>query len=280
MIRLPLQCLVWGSVLTAVHTEPPTPCKQDQYYINDQCCDLCPPGMKLVNDCSKDVSTQCHPCGPDEFLGTLNRERHCHQHKYCEPNLGLQVQKNGTLKTDTTCICKKGQHCTSDACESCVPHSSCPPGFGVTEIATGVSDTVCKPCPVGFFSNVSSALEKCHPWTSCKTKDLAELKAGTSMTDAVCGPWSRMRALVVIPISLGILFAVLFVSAFISKVVKKPENKVPPGKGVRKDPEESFFLEDLPSFNPVAPVQETLHGCQPVTQEDGKESRISVQERL
>lgn len=30
----------------------------------------------------------------------------------------------------------------------------------------------------------------------------------------------------------------------------------------------------------IAPVQETLHGCQPVTQEDGKESRISVQERV
>lgn len=34
-----------------------------------------------------------------------------------------------------------------------------------------------------------------------------------------------------------------------------------------------------PGHNTAAPVQETLHGCQPVAQEDGKESRISVQER-
>lgn len=34
-----------------------------------------------------------------------------------------------------------------------------------------------------------------------------------------------------------------------------------------------------PAHNTAAPVQETLHGCQPVAQEDGKESRISVQER-
>lgn len=30
--------------------------------------------------------------------------------------------------------------------------------------ATGVSDTICEPCLVGF-SNVSSAYDKCHPWT-------------------------------------------------------------------------------------------------------------------
>lgn len=38
--------------------------------------------------------------------------------------------------------------------------------------ATGVSDTVCEPCPVGFFSKVSSALEKCHPWTRYKDSSL------------------------------------------------------------------------------------------------------------
>lgn len=37
-------------------------------------------------------------------------------------------------------------------------------------------------------------------------------------------------------------------------------------------------IEDYPGHNTAPPVQETLHGCQPVAQEDGKESRISVQE--
>lgn len=46
-----------------------------------------------------------------------------------------------------------------------------------------------------------------------------------------------------------------------------------------QDPVED--LEDFPVPLPsIAPVQETLHGCQPVTQEDGKESRISVQEKV
>jgi len=104
-----------------------------------------------------------------------------------------------------------------------------------------------------------------------------EIQAGTNKTDAVCGPPPRIRALVVIPITMGILLAVLLVSACVRKVAKEPENKV-----MGQDPVEDS-VEDLvyPVLaQSIAPVQETLHGCQPVTQEDGKESRISVQERV
>ncbi|XP_032275796.1 tumor necrosis factor receptor superfamily member 5 isoform X3 [Phoca vitulina] len=247
MVLLPLRCLFWGSLLTAVHPEH-TACREKQYLINSQCCNLCPPGEKLVNDCTETINTECTRCKTGEFLGTWNSERHCHQHKYCDPNLGLRVQREGTSETDTTCTCNEGLHCASNTCESCTLHSPCPPGLGVKWIATGVSDTICDPCPVGFFSNVSSALEKCHPWTSCETKGLMEIQAGTNKTDAVCG-----------------------------KVAKEPENKV-----MGQDPVEDS-VEDLvyPVLaQSIAPVQETLHGCQPVTQEDGKESRISVQERV
>ncbi|KAF4023713.1 hypothetical protein G4228_015228 [Cervus hanglu yarkandensis] len=143
----------------------------------------------------------------------------------------------------------------------------CPP-------ATGVSDTICEPCPAGFFSNVSSAFEKCHRWTSCERKGLVEQHAGTNKTDVVCGFQSRMRTLVVIPITMGVLFAVLLVSACISE--SPGGEALHPG---RQDPVETIDPEDLTGPQPPPPVQETLCWCQPVTQEDGKESRISVQER-
>ncbi|XP_047602490.1 tumor necrosis factor receptor superfamily member 5 isoform X2 [Lutra lutra] len=297
MVLLPLRCVFWGSLLTAVHPEY-TACREKQYPVNTQCCNLCPPGQKLVSDCTQTIDTECTHCKEGEFLGTWNSERHCHQHKYCDPNLGLRVQREGTSETDTTCTCHEGLHCTSEACESCTAHSLCPPGLGVKQIvplragqvvhcddecrlllpATEVSDTICDPCPVGFFSNVSSALEKCHPWTSCETKGLMEIQEGTNKTDVVCGPPPRMRALVVIPITMGILLAVLLVSACVRKVAKEPENKVM-WKDHREDPVED--VEEFPvPLHSIAPVQETLHGCQPVTQEDGKESRISVQERV
>uniref|UniRef100_G1SPC6 Tumor necrosis factor receptor superfamily member 5 n=2 Tax=Oryctolagus cuniculus TaxID=9986 RepID=G1SPC6_RABIT len=276
MLRLPVRCVLWGCLLTAVLPEPPTACRENQYQVNNQCCNLCPPGERLENECVDGTNTKCLPCSNGEFLDTWNRETRCHQHKYCDPNLGLQVQREGTSETDTTCTCQEGQHCISDACDSCAPHSSCPVGFGVRQKATEVSDTICEPCPDGFFSNVSSAVESCHPWTSCATHNLVELQAGTNKTDVRCGAQDRKRALVLIPMVLGGVSAALLVSVYIRKAIKKPIDKGYRVRTVGQDPVE---MEDFPGHNTGAPVQETLHGCQPVTQEDGKESRIAVQER-
>ncbi|XP_015334510.1 tumor necrosis factor receptor superfamily member 5 isoform X1 [Marmota monax] len=283
MVRLPLQCVLWGCIWTSVYPEPPTECRENQYLLNNQCCNKCPPGEKLVNDCAQLTETQCLPCSKGEFSDTWNRDRRCHEHRYCDPNLGLRVEREGSTETDTLCACEQGRHCTSGTCESCALHTSCGPGLGVKQLGTGTSDTICEPCPVGFFSNVSSAFEKCHPWTSCETKDLVEHQPGTNVTDAICGFQSRTRALVVIPIVGVLLLAIFLVSLYIrespGKVLKKPKDKAvhfPKAQG--QDPVEIIFLDDV-APSPAAPVQETLHGCQPVTQEDGKESRVAVQER-
>ncbi|KAM6147516.1 LOW QUALITY PROTEIN: tumor necrosis factor receptor superfamily member 5 [Erethizon dorsatum] len=291
MVRLALLCVLWGYLLTAVRE-------------------------KLVDECTEVKDTQCLPCKKGEFLDTWNRERRCHVHRYCDPNLGLQVQKEGTLETDTTCVCEEGRHCTSDACEHCDLHTSCGPGFGVKQLGTGASDTICEPCPDGFFSDVSSAFEKCHPWTSCENKYLVELQAGTNVTDAVCGESSagpgsslgrwepkgeteaqrdtksgegeggvqnRSRALLVIPIIISVLIAILLMAMYFTEfpgmVFRKPKDKALHYKATRQRPVEVTYGDDFLGHNTEAPVQETLHGCQPVTQEDGKESRISVQER-
>ncbi|KAM7126210.1 tumor necrosis factor receptor superfamily member 5 isoform 3-T3 [Molossus nigricans] len=265
-----------------VHPEPPNVCSEKQYLIESQCCNLCPPGHRMVNDCTKITDTECSPCSRGEFLDSWNRETRCHPHRYCDPNQGLLVLSEGTSETDTICICDEGQHCVNEACEMCSPHSPCSAGFGVKKNATRVSDTICEPCLVGFFSNVSSAYEECQPWTSCEIKGLVELQAGTKKTDAVCDfPRHRMRPLVVIPIVVAILFAIVLVSACISespgKVPKAADNRAFYQKDERQDPVEDS--EELAGHSTAAPVQETLHWCQPVTQEDGKESRISVQER-
>uniref|UniRef100_A0A8C9P6A5 Tumor necrosis factor receptor superfamily member 5 n=1 Tax=Spermophilus dauricus TaxID=99837 RepID=A0A8C9P6A5_SPEDA len=171
MVRLPLQCVLWGCIWTSVYPEPPTECRENQYLLNNQCCNKCRPGEKLVNDCAQLTDTQCLPCSKGEFSDTWNRDRRCHEHRYCDPNLGLRVEREGSTETDTLCACEEGRHCTSGACESCALHSLCGPGLGVKQLGTGTSDTICEPCPVGFFSNVSSAFEKCHPWTRFPESD-------------------------------------------------------------------------------------------------------------
>ncbi|XP_013373744.1 PREDICTED: tumor necrosis factor receptor superfamily member 5 isoform X2 [Chinchilla lanigera] len=258
-------------------------CGENQFLHNSVCCNKCPPGEKLVDECTELKQTQCVRCTKGEYLDTWNTERHCHVHRHCDPNLGLQVQKEGTLETDTTCVCKEGQHCTNNACEHCDLHTPCGPGLGVKQLGTEASDTICEPCPNGFFSNVSSVSGKCHPWTSCENKYLVELQAGTNVTDAVCGFQNRSRALLVIPIVVGVLIAILlmclYFTEFPGRVFRKPKDKALHDKAEWQGPVETIDPEDFLGHNTAAPVQETLHGCQPVTQEDGKESRISVQER-
>lgn len=148
---------------------------------------MCQPGSRLTSHCTALEKTQCHPCDSGEFSAQWNREIRCHQHRHCEPNQGLRVKKEGTAESDTVCTCKEGQHCTSKDCEACAQHTPCIPGFGVMEMATETTDTVCHPCPVGFFSNQSSLFEKCYPWTSCEDKNLEVLQKGTSQTNVICG---------------------------------------------------------------------------------------------
>ncbi|CAH6776779.1 Cd40 [Phodopus roborovskii] len=242
------QCVLWGCLLTAVHLGQCITCDDKQYLFDGQCCDLCQPGKRLESHCTALAKTQCLLCGSGEFMNKWNKEPRCYQHTHCESKEGLQVEKEGTSDTDTICACKEGQHCTSEECGRCAQHTSCGPGFGVKQMATRTTDTVCEPCPAGFFSNGSSTFEKCHPWTNCEAKNMVVRQEGTNWTDAVC-----------------------------EKVVKEPkDNKALPPAVERGDPTET---EDCPGHNTVAPVQETLRGCQPVTQEDGKESRIAVQER-
>ncbi|XP_056668342.1 tumor necrosis factor receptor superfamily member 5 isoform X3 [Monodelphis domestica] len=93
------------------------------------------------------------------------------------------------------------------------------------------------------------------------------------------GPVSpdRISLLVLIPITVGIVFAVItlfYWKGLCFKELKKnkvlqlveTEPQEPPGKHPQENDEDPF------------PVQETLLRGQPVTQEDGKESRISEQE--
>ncbi|XP_075819161.1 tumor necrosis factor receptor superfamily member 5 isoform X1 [Microtus pennsylvanicus] len=278
MVSLPWQCVLWGCLLTAVHLGQCAACGDKQYLFNGQCCDLCPPGKRLEEHCSALFKTQCLLCSSGEFMDKWNKETRCYQHTHCEPNDGLQVEKEGTSDTDTVCACKEGQHCTSKECVRCVSHTSCGPGFGVKQMATGTADTVCELCPAGFFSSVSSTSERCHPWTSCEAEKMTVIQEGTNQTDVVCGLQRRMRALLVIPIVMAILITISVVMSFcIKKRVKDPvdDKALSPDLGQQVPVEVDYY----PGHNTAAPVQETLHGCQPVAQEDGKESRISVQER-
>ncbi|XP_072488488.1 tumor necrosis factor receptor superfamily member 5 isoform X1 [Notamacropus eugenii] len=268
-----LFCLLGACVFTAVHMKPSISCEANQYLVNGICCEKCSPGTKLVADCSEVTETQCEPCQEGEFQSSQNHDKYCHQHKYCDPNMHLKIQVEGSSEKDTICICTDDFHCATPECESCNSHSPCPPGFGVKTAGTGSADTVCERCEKGFFSNVSSTSEKCHPWTRCKATGLVEIQEGTDKTDVLCqdGPKSRMGLVVLIPIAAVIFFVIIGLLHWRCLGFKEPKNKVLQAENMGlKQPQE---IDEEP-----LPVQETLLRGQPVTQEDGKDSRISEQE--
>ncbi|NXH19632.1 TNR11 factor, partial [Bucco capensis] len=47
-------------------------------------------------------------------------------------------------------------------------------------------DTMCIPCPRGYFSNIASSTDECKSWTNCTALGMAESKPGTGKSDAVC----------------------------------------------------------------------------------------------
>uniref|UniRef100_F6TPY2 Tumor necrosis factor receptor superfamily member 5 n=1 Tax=Monodelphis domestica TaxID=13616 RepID=F6TPY2_MONDO len=249
--RLPSLCFS-SSCLPATSVQCPEPgtVMPVRHYLQTRV--LAHPEIPLVTDCTEDSETQCMPCQEGEFQSSWNHDKYCHQHKYCDPNLHLQIQKEGSLEKDTICICTGGLHCSSPECESCSIHSPCQPGFGVYQTGTGTTDTICEPCKKGFYSNVSSAFEQCLPWSSCEAPGLMKIQEGTDKTDVLC----QLVCFCPIP--------TLCLEQVLQLVETEPQE--PPGKHPQENDEDPF------------PVQETLLRGQPVTQEDGKESRISEQE--
>ncbi|XP_036039036.1 tumor necrosis factor receptor superfamily member 5 isoform X2 [Onychomys torridus] len=179
----------------------------------------------------------------------------------CQP--GTRLVNHCTSLTKTQCVlCNSGEYMNTWNRESrCFQHTHCEPneGLQVKKEGTSDTDTVCA-CKEGLHCT-SKECRRCTLHKSC----------GPGFGVKQMGLQPRMRALLVIPIVMVILLILIFVavSFCIKKVVKKPEdNKASP-------PDEWKGPVEIDT----APVQETLHGCQPVAQEDGKESRISVQER-
>ncbi|KAJ8258129.1 hypothetical protein GJAV_G00193470 [Gymnothorax javanicus] len=186
-------------------------CDPDTEYEKDGvCCKMCGPGTRMNSQgpCEDPV---CTPCGTQEYQSGYTRETKCELQPYCDPN--LKFVRDGPLdpKRMVPCTCKSQHHCSSEECLNCVPNTACKPGEGVVKMAIGHSDTVCEVCRQGTFSNESSPVNECRPWTKCDGKTHREKKSGTTTSDVECEEIpSNMAVKVIVPIfAVGILVAAL-----------------------------------------------------------------------
>ncbi|XP_028667490.1 tumor necrosis factor receptor superfamily member 5-like isoform X2 [Erpetoichthys calabaricus] len=145
------------------------------------CCEMCSPGTRLISGCRRDVT--CHPCGNSEYQKEYNREKSCVQRNYCDGNVGFKTVFSGSATENSKCECMEGLHCEQASCELCRKHTECPVGYGVKENGTSKTDTVCEPCPKGYFSNVLSSTEPCLKWTECSNVQVN----GNASSDNICG---------------------------------------------------------------------------------------------
>ncbi|NXC28961.1 TNR11 factor, partial [Campylorhamphus procurvoides] len=162
------------------------PCESEQHYeYSGRCCTKCEPGKYLSARCTAISDSVCQPCGPNEYMDVWNEEDKCLLHKICDQGKALREVNPGNSTFQRQCACTMGYHWDED-CDCCQRNTMCAPGLGVKPPVQQDKDTMCIPCPRGYFSKVSSSTDECKSWTNCTALGLAEIAPGTEKSDAVC----------------------------------------------------------------------------------------------
>ncbi|NXP28702.1 TNR11 factor, partial [Scytalopus superciliaris] len=162
------------------------PCESEQHYeYSGRCCTKCEPGKYLSARCTATSDSVCQPCGPNEYMDVWNEEDKCLLHKICDQGKALREVNPGNSTAQRQCACTVGYHWDED-CDCCQRNTMCAPGLGVKPPVQQDKDTMCIPCPRGYFSKVSSSTDECKSWTNCTALGLAEITPGTDKSDAVC----------------------------------------------------------------------------------------------
>ncbi|XP_044067670.1 tumor necrosis factor receptor superfamily member 5 [Siniperca chuatsi] len=180
-----------------------------QYDKNGQCCKKCVPGTRMTS-LGTCLEPQCIECEQNEYQDEYTIEDKCHLQPYCDKHKNFQVNVHESKTQRSTCMCQSGFHCSSNACLTCVAHTTCAPGHGAQSEGNHMHDTVCQKCPEGTFSNETSWDGVCKKWTQCENGYHIQ-QSGTDISDNICVETSR-KHVVVISVVVLVIF-VVFISA-------------------------------------------------------------------
>nr|XP_026646048.1 tumor necrosis factor receptor superfamily member 11A isoform X3 [Zonotrichia albicollis] len=179
-----LLCLAAAGKQLSLQITPP--CESEQHYeYLGRCCRKCEPGKYLSARCTATSDSVCQPCGPNEYMDVWNEEDKCLLHKICDQGKALREVNPGNSTFQRQCACTMGYHWNED-CDCCQRNTMCAPGLGVKPPVQQDRDTMCVPCPRGYFSKVSSSTDECKSWTNCTALGMEEIVPGTDKSDAVC----------------------------------------------------------------------------------------------
>ncbi|CAL8274477.1 unnamed protein product [Lota lota] len=158
-------------------------CESGQFTWDGQCCEECPPGEGMVQECGA-TQTVCSLCMDSEtYSENYSTTEEC---KPCTQCTGLmRMQTPCTDSIDAACVCDYNYFLgeLSGVCEPC---TVCPAGEGVLAHCEYDRDTVCEQCVDDTYSDRDSSLDPCLPCTLCEEGIEKELAACTPTGDSVC----------------------------------------------------------------------------------------------
>ncbi|XP_041963138.1 tumor necrosis factor receptor superfamily member 5 isoform X2 [Alosa sapidissima] len=149
------------------------------------CPNKCPKGQYMPTS----STCECKTCPDGQFTAEENSFPKCRTCEVCNKKDFKQANSTCKADRDTHCVCLEKYYCTDFnpeiSCTHCVARLQCDPGEGAVNYGAP-GNTICKPCPEGFFSNVKS-YKPCFPHTNCTAVGREVKVAGTTNLDAVCG---------------------------------------------------------------------------------------------
>ncbi|XP_051001078.1 tumor necrosis factor receptor superfamily member 26-like [Acomys russatus] len=120
----------------------PSQCEADEFQYENLCCQLCPAGTYLREQCQRNHGkSDCPSCDPGHFMTHNNSNTQCFRCSQCREDQEEVARCSPTA--DRECQCKQGTYCDSENCaEKCYSCSSCPKGKVIQQCNATV-DAVC-----------------------------------------------------------------------------------------------------------------------------------------
>uniref|UniRef100_A0A667ZEA1 Nerve growth factor receptor n=1 Tax=Myripristis murdjan TaxID=586833 RepID=A0A667ZEA1_9TELE len=159
------------------------PCESGQYTKDGECCQQCPPGEGVVQQCGA-TQTVCGQCLDSEtFSESYSHTEQCQPCTLCTDLMRMDTPC--TDSNDAICVCNYG-YFFSNVAERCEPCTVCPAGQGVLAHCEHNHDTVCEECVDDTYSDRDSSLDPCLPCTICDEGIETEVAVCTPVSDSVC----------------------------------------------------------------------------------------------
>ncbi|KAL7884752.1 hypothetical protein AOLI_G00075220 [Acnodon oligacanthus] len=160
-------------------------CGIAEYEINGECCPICSAGQRVYEHCSGDSSTTCVQCSQSTYIDFPNGLKSCFSCTVCDEGIGLRTKQECHSSADTLCEPLLGYYCIEmhgKNCRKARQHSNCLPGQYINQTGTAFTDTVCKDCSEGSYSDGSFTFCKLH--RKCESVGQITTRPGTKSSDS------------------------------------------------------------------------------------------------